>query len=346
MITIDGSFGEGGGALIRTAVCMSALTEQPVRILNVRLGSRFAGIDPEDLTLINALSTICSAEVSGAELGSSDFVFHPTRRPRSFSGVVKSVRNDLDRGANANIILGCLIPVLARTGAYSVVMAEGETYGSHSLSFDYFQKVTLEALKGFGLYAYATLEEAGFGRDSAGEVSLEIEPSALKGLQWTDRGRFIGLKAVLATAGVAPAIAERGFHHLKKLAHSANLPLETEHHELPGNSSGVHGTVWAVYERGLGGGTALGSRGLRVEALAQNAFEQAFSWMSSDATVDPFLADQVLLTAALCEEESTFKVSRLTSRFLTSTWVIKQFVPIHITIRGQEDQPGTVTIRR
>jgi len=80
--------------------------------------------------------------------------------------------------------------------------------------------------------------------------------------------------------------------------------------------------------------------------LAQNAFNQMFEWMSSNATVDPYIADQILLTAVLAEGETTFKVSNLTQRFLTSVWVIKQFTPIHITIRGSEGSPGAVTVRR
>jgi RNA 3'-terminal phosphate cyclase len=90
----------------------------------------------------------------------------------------------------------------------------------------------------------------------------------------------------------------------------------------------------------------MGARGIRVEALAQTAFTQLIDWMSSDATVDPFLCDQILLAAVLAEGETIFKVSRLTQRFLTTAWVVKQFTPIHITIRGNEDGPGRVTVRR
>jgi RNA 3'-terminal phosphate cyclase (ATP) len=68
--------------------------------------------------------------------------------------------------------------------------------------------------------------------------------------------------------------------------------------------------------------------------------------MSSNATVDPFLADQILLTAVFAEGETNFKVSRLTQRLLTTIWVVKQFAPIHITVRGSEGSPGQVTIRR
>ena len=86
--------------------------------------------------------------------------------------------------------------------------------------------------------------------------------------------------------------------------------------------------------------------GVRPEFVAQQAFEEMFDWMSSSATTDPYLADQILLPLALAETSSTFTVSRLTQRFLTIVWVVKQFLPIHITVRGSENGPGTVTIQR
>ena len=346
LVVIDGSFGEGGGALIRTALCMAAITQQGVRIENLRAGTRFAGLDSEDLILLNALTSMTSGESAGATLGSTWISFLPGKWPKGISGTLPSVKTDSNRVPNAPVILSALMPVLAKTQMYSSLLAEGETYGVHSLSYDYFANVTMHAQRAFGLYAYPTLEAAGFGRESSGEVSIDVEPSVLNGIQWSDRGGLKTVHAVVASSGVSPNMADRATSHLKKLAQTANLPIEVVHNEVASKTSGIFITTWATYERGVGGGGAMGGRGIRVEMLAQNAFTQTFEWMSSNATVDPFVADQILLTAVLAEGETTFKVSRLTQRFLTTVWVVKQFTPIHITVRGSEGNPGTVTVRR
>jgi RNA 3'-terminal phosphate cyclase (ATP) len=346
LVVIEGSYGEGGGAVLRTALCMAALTQQPTRVLNVRGGTRFPGLDAEDVTLIQALTDACGAEVTGLEIGSQTLTFLPSRKARGLTGPLHTTRSKSNRGANTLVVLGSLIPVLAKTGMYSSISAEGETYGSNALSYDYFAGVTLHALRAFGLYAYPTLETAGFGRESDGEVSIDIEPSVLNGVQWTERGKLLGVNAVVATGSVPSTIGARALGHLKQLAQSANLPLTATHQEVASKSPGVFVTIWATYENGAGGGAAMGARGIRVEALAQTAFTQLIDWMSSDATVDPFLCDQILLAAVLAEGETIFKVSRLTQRFLTTAWVVKQFTPIHITIRGNEDGPGRVTVRR
>ena len=346
LVQIDGTHGEGGGALVRTAMVMSALTQQAVRIHEVRGATKYPGLDAEDVTLIKALSHICNAETVGVEMGSEVVSFLPTCWPRGFKGQIISDRNDSKRGANALVILSSLLPVLARSGVYSSLQVEGETFGSNSLSLDYFANVALPALKATGLYAFPELIRAGFGRESSGQVSLDVEPSSLNGINWPDRGALRKVQAIVTTCSLPVTVAERIGSHLQRMSQNAGIKLQIEHQEVEGENRGVFVTAWATYERGLGGGTAMGSTSIRAETIAQMAFEELFEWMSTSSTTDPYLADQILLPLVLAESSSVFTVSRLTQRFLTSVWVVKQFLPIHITVRGVENGPGSVSILR
>jgi RNA 3'-terminal phosphate cyclase (ATP) len=326
---------------------MAAITQQPVRITNVRGATNHPGLDVEDLILVRALALSCAAEHVGAEFGSTTLSFLPTRRARALN--MSLDLPEIPAGGrlpNANVVLNALLPVLARAGSYSEVRIQGETYGPNVLSFDYFANVTLSALCKMGLYAMADQERAAFGRLHPGEVSMDVEPSSLSGLQWPNRGALVACRAIVTTAELSHAVGQRALSHLTNLAGTTKMPLEIETNGVDSVNPGAFVTVWAVYENGMGGATAIGSKGVRIESVAQSAFEATLQWMHTDATVDPFLADQVLLTAALSEEGSTFKTSRLTQRFLTTVWVIKQFLPIHITIKGAEGEPGTVTIKR
>lgn len=345
-ILIDGSYGEGGGALVRAALCMAALTQQPLRIENVRGGTNYPGLDFEDLVLVHALAASCKAETVGAEVGSQQLSFLPTRRACHLTGSLDlSTPDPRARGANALVVLSALLPVLARAGAYSSVSITGETYGSNALTYDYFANVTLSALRKVGLYGFADLELAGFGRPATGRVTLDLEPSALKGVNWGDRGRATECRGFVVFSSLPRNVALRGVAHLNSMASVARVPLEVEAMEVDSPTPGVFVTLWSHYECGFGGATAMGVRGVRIETLAQNAFEALLDFISSGATVDPFLADQIVLTAAFADGETNFKVSRLTKRFLTTVWVVKQFIPLHITVRGREGEAGTVTVR-
>lgn len=346
-VLIDGSHGEGGGALVRTALTMSALTQQPVRIDGVRTGTNFPGLDLEDLILLKALQRCCGAEVVGGEIGSSSFSFLPTSHPRALKGTLDIAAEDVrGRGANVPVVLNALLPVLARTGAYSQVACSGETYGNRSLSFDYFQGVTVPALRKMGLYASPDQEIAGFGRESHGRVTMDVEPSALQGLDWMTRGRLLSIRAIVTTAELPNGIPERALSHLANLAEHSKLPIEPEANTVDSPIPGAFVTIYAECERGMGGAAAMGQRGLRVETLVQRAFEQLLAWIKSDATVDRHLADQLLVAACLADTETHMRTDQLSRRVLTTVWVIKQFLPIHITVRGVEGEPGTISIER
>ena len=206
-LIIDGSHGEGGGALVRAALVMATLTQQPLRIVNVRGGTSVPGLNPEDLTVLRALAASASAECLGAECGASSLSYLPTRRPKSLNTTLDIADGPDGPGfANALVVLSALVPVLARTGMYSEIGVRGETYGPRVLGYDYFAHVTVPALRRFGLHAVPDLLLAGFGRGTRGEVHLEVEPSGLSGVDWHRRGALQACRAVVSTSSVAETV--------------------------------------------------------------------------------------------------------------------------------------------
>ena len=343
-IQLDGTYGEGGGALLRAALGMSALTQQPFHLTQVRGGTNHPGLDIEDALVVQAMASSCAADVVGGTVGSQSITFTPTR---SLGPV--SIRQDggevRGRGANGLVVLGSLLPVIARGGAYTELKVIGETYGNNTLTYDYFANVTLGAARRMGLYAYPRQEVSGFGRENYGEVYLDIEPSALQGVEWLSRGAMRRCQALVVTAQLPPTIGARAVSHIERLAHFSGLKMRVETQEVPGSSPGAVVTIWAEFDQGFGGVAVLASRGVRVETVAQGAFEAISTFLTSEATVDAYLADQMLLLGVLAEGRTAFTVPRLTQRLLTMIWVIKQFSPIHVTVTGSEGRPGSVTIQ-
>ncbi|RYG31846.1 hypothetical protein EON81_21995, partial [bacterium] len=345
LLVLDGAHLEGGGALVRTALVMSAATQQGFQIDDVRGGTRHPGLDPEDVVLLMAVAAACRAETTGVAIGSKSFTFRPTIRAIKIEDTLPDIRTENNRGSNAAVSLATLAPILARASAYSSVIATGETYGMRVLGYDALAGPVAELWRELGLYTYFELGRAGFGRTSDGEITMEVEPSALKGIEWIDRGKLRSIKAAIAYKGHSAA-ADRCLSHLQRLATNTGLKIEGDLIEVGAADHGMHLTIWARYDKGLGTGAATAARGMRAEGVAQQAFEELFSWMSTPATLDPYLADHILLPAVLAEGTTSFRTNRLTRRFLTKVWVVKQFTPLHITVRGSEDGPGHVTIQR
>jgi len=343
VVKIDGSYGEGGGSIVRTALVMSALTQQPVELESIRAGTDYPGLDIEDIVIAKAIGESCDAQMAGFDLGSETVAFHPNSRSRNINGPLEETSGL--RKPNALIALSTLLPVLARSGAYSSTVCIGETYGANSLTFDYFSNVILFAMRKMGLYAFADQTRAGFGRESLGSVAMDVEPSVLTGLKWSSRGKLLDCQAKIAFSQLPPMIPNRGLEHLRHLSQTSGVPIKTSSEEVKADRPGVFLTLWAQYERGAAGSVAMGQRGVRVESLAQRAFDELSSWITTEATVDPFVAEQLLVPGIFAEGETTFRTSKITDRFLTSVWVAKQFAPIRVTVRGKENGPGDVSIR-
>lgn len=346
-IVLDGAHGEGSGALLRTALQMAALTQQPVKLVNIRAATQKPGLNSEDLTFIRALARACQAETVDAEFGAHSLTFTPTRRIRSINESVRIAEGDGEPGnAGALVVAHGLIPCLARSGAYSAFTVTGETYGHNILSFDYFSAVTLPALRRMGLYATAQMVSAGYGWGARGEVDVEVEPSVLSGVDWSTRGDVRESRGIVAYSGVQPSVGARGVSHLENLARNYGLSLEAHAVETPSRTPGAYVTVWAECENGLGGATCMGAKGMRIEAVAQRAFEGFRAWLESGMSVDPYLADQLLVPACLAEEDVVFRTQTVTLRLQTMAWVIKQFLPIRLSIRGEIGKPGLITVRK
>lgn len=339
--TVDGAYGEGGSALLRTLLQVSAITQQALVIEHIRGGTKMPGLTDEDRAIAQALATSVSAPAD-FELGSSRLEFVPKRRPRSLN----SFPEGSAEFTNACVAAATLIPVLARSGAYSSFKVPGETHGLAALSFEPFQEVTLRALRHFGIYADATLLRAGFGRGNGGEILVEVEPSAINGFSGEVRGGLKSVRALIAISELPDVVGHRGLSHLERLCQSAGLNLDGEVVNVKSKQPGVYVSVWAEYDHGIGVGTQMGQKGVRIESVAQQAFQQVFEYMQSGATYDPFTVDQVLFAAANAEGESLFSTNRITQRLLTQVWAIKQLMPIIITVKGQEGGPGLIRVKR
>ena len=107
MLEIDGSMGEGGGQVLRTALSLSCILQQPVRITNIRAGRPKPGLAAQHLTVCKLLSEICGAQMQGATLGSTTLEFSPGK----ISG--GDYKFDIGTAGSITLLLQAALPVLA-----------------------------------------------------------------------------------------------------------------------------------------------------------------------------------------------------------------------------------------
>lgn len=344
LVELDGTHGEGGGSVVRTALAMSALTGQPVAIRNVRGGLRKPGVNAVDCAIAKALGAATDAEVS-AGLGDEAILFAPQRHISPFRDRIDL--NQLAKGSqpgSAPLILQSVLAPLARAGGVSRVSCRGGTHVPFAPTYDYFRMVTLPAMTRLGIYAAASIESAGYSHRGGGEVSLEIEPSALNGFDLSKRGELETIRAAIVTSELPESVGIRGVRRIEENGRRQGMEIHCELIKLRSATPGAAVTLAAELENGYGGSQSLGERGKPMEDVADEAFFELIHWLNSDATTDEFLSDQILVPAVMSREPCSFTTSRITPTLTTTAWVIKQFMPAKITILGQEGGKGEVSV--
>ncbi len=340
-VVIDGSYGEGGGQILRTSLSLSALTGRPVEITRIRAGRSRPGLQAQHLAAVQAASAICAAQTEGAEIGSQRLKFVPQSAPTP-----GDYHFAIGTAGAAPLVMQTVLLPLALAGAASHVSITGGTHVSHAPTGDYLERVYLPTLARHGLAASCTSPRAGFFPKGGGQLRLEIKDgTALQPLILSERGALRSLTALVTTAQLPASVAARGLDAVRQ--ELAGLPGEvlTETCEAAAHSPGAAVLLVADCEGGLAGFSALGERGKRIETVAAEACLAFREWLASEAACEEHLSDQLVLPCALTPGESRWTTSRVTEHLRTVLWVIPQFLSVDVSLTENSNGSGSVRLQ-
>ena len=330
MIEVDGSYGEGGGQLVRTAVALSALTGSALRLAGVRAKRARPGLAPQHLAAVRAVAALCNARCEGLELRSSGFTFEP--RTQAAGG---EVRVEIGTAGSVTLVLQALLPILLGAPRASRVVVTGGTDVRQAPTWDYFCEVLVRLLRGMGVRMRTSLTRRGYYPGGGGEASVEVEPAQPRALL---PKKLSGVWKVSGEAHVARlplSIAER-----MRAAALAALPRDArigarmlDHAHAVGAGGAI--TVWAESGARVLGASRVAERGVRAEALGEAVAAELGADMASGADLDLHAADQVLVYLAMAREPSSFAARALSSHAHTTMWLIDQFLPARFRVESE-----------
>jgi RNA 3'-terminal phosphate cyclase (ATP) len=305
MLEIDGSFGEGGGQVVRTAVALSALTGTPVRIRKIRAGRPKPGLAAQHCTAVRAVALACGAAMSGCSTGSETLVFEPGEIRRT------AIALDIGTAGSIPLVLQAWLPVALVHGG-SITLTGG-TEVEKSPTIDYFMQVFASLLRAHGAEVRVEVRARGYYPAGGGVVHVTAGPSAIAPI---DPARFpVGEGIVSCTQNLPDHVADR-----QAAAASAVLPgFPVKIERRTGRSTGTSVTAWA----GAKGASALGRPGLPAERVGRTAAEGLCAARSTPGEVDEHLADQLLVYLAL--NGGMYTAPAASSHALTACSLLSQF---------------------
>jgi RNA 3'-terminal phosphate cyclase (ATP) len=325
IIQIDGSIGEGGGQILRTALGLSMVTGQPFRIEKIRAGRDKPGLLRQHLTAVNAAAAVCGASVEGAAISSRELSFTP--------GKVKAAEYTFSIGSagSTTLVLQTVLPALLTADGPSSLTLEGGTHNPHAPPIDFLEKAFLPLINRMGPTVNVTLERAGFYPAGGGRFVVKVQPAAkLLPLHVPERGEIKRRLAKAVVAALPGEIAKRELQKVEKMLGWSGEQLQIR--QLPNEwGPGNLLTLEIESEHVTEVFTGFGMKAVTAEAVADQAVQQTRRYLAAKIPVGESLADQLLLPLALAGAGSfmTHSPSRHTK---TNIEVITRFLPVRVAL--------------
>jgi len=339
MIHIDGSFGEGGGQILRTSLSLALATGQAFRIEKIRAGRERAGLLRQHLTSVLAATEVGGAEVEGAELGSSALQFSP--------GQVRSGQFKFTVGTagSGTLVLQTILPALMLASGPSSVVIEGGTHNTGAPPFDFLARTFVPLLERMGPKIRLNFERYGFYPAGGGRFCVEIDPvKALEPLELGERGEILSRSILAVVANLPGHIALR---EIETAAHMLDWDKSCGKIDQTRNSAGPGNILMIEVCSGTGRNavteifSAFGQIGVSAEKVGSNAAKEARDYLGSRAMAAEHLTDQMLLPMALAGA-GAFTASKLNLHATTNMAVISKFLPVRFQT---EEGEGWINVR-
>lgn len=340
-LKIDGSTGEGGGQIIRSALSLSMLTGIPIEISNIRAGRTKSGLMRQHLVCVQAAQQISNASVTGAHLGSTALSFTPN--------TIKSGNYAFDIGSagSTTLVLQTLLPALlfANTAstAPSTVTIKGGTHNPLAPTSDFLQLAFVPALAKLGTKVEIELSQAGFAPVGGGEITATIKPFMRRAdtapLKLTERGKLMHIELVASILNLDYDICTRELTSAKSVLIEAGIDAElitTQSNKLQGIGEG--NTCYAKVTHKIANSelsysevfTLLGAKRTSAEKIGNRLAGLVKRYvLNTNAMIDEYLTDQLLLPLAL-SGGGEFTARVISQHTETQAWLIEQFLPVTI----------------
>lgn len=329
LIEIDGSYGEGGGQILRTACALAAVMEKPCHIFNIRKNRPKPGLKPQHLLGFRALAQFSSGKLVGDKINSEEIWFYPgdiSQAPCQINVEIKTA------GSITLVLQTLLLPALFSGKSVTISFDGGATDTFFSPIIDYFQYVFLEILEKLFESQDKRVEidilRRGYYPVGGAKVEVKITPASLKKLILAERGKP---EEILIISGAFESlrsrnVAERQAKSSEQILTKLKVPLEKRIQYYSTSCPGSNICIIGRFKNTVIGMDNLGKRGKSAEEVGREAAVKFLKEWESGASLDRFAADQIIPYTSLAAGESKYTISQSTNHLKTNLWVIEKFI--------------------
>ena len=341
MIRIDGSFGEGGGQILRYSAALAAATGKAVEVFNIRANRPNPGLRPQHLSSLRILKKMFGGEIEGLKIGSTQVVIR-LKGPRA-----GSLTYDIGTAGSIPLVIQSLVPALVLSDSESEIILIGGTDVKWSPTIDYIKYVYGSLIHRFGPEIDVEIVRRGYYPAGGGKVILRVCPSgALESFDLIERGRVERVLVRSVVSRLPSHIVHRQVEAIVSSLSGSSIDwlrdiMDVEKEVLGSDRAAGPGTSVLVVARHSGGlycgGDSIGERGKSAEKVGREAFKKFLGWFVSEAVLDKYVGDMVIPFAALSIGKTVFTVPEYTGHMKSALYVVKEILDVeyHIECLGE-----------
>jgi RNA 3'-terminal phosphate cyclase (ATP) len=328
VLEIDGSRHSGSGTLLRYSAALATLLSTPLHMTRIRASRGKTGLRPQHLQALLACSSLSGGEIQGAEVGSTEIYYHPGK-----SLGHGDFRWDIGTAGSTTMLAFTLIPPALFAKGPSRFTLTGGLFQDSAPSAFHMQHILLPILRRMGAEVHLEILRPGYPPRGEGCLQVEMNPldGSLLPLQLPEQGRVkeirgISLASHLEEGKVSIRMAEESRRLLNRHGYRPNIAVVDDRQAA---QKGAALCLWA--ETGtdcLLGADRAGAPGRRSESLARFVVSSLLEDLATQATTDRYLADQLILFAALAKGTSRYLIPRMTDHIRSNLWLVEKILGV------------------
>ncbi|NVM38438.1 MAG: RNA 3'-phosphate cyclase [Candidatus Lokiarchaeota archaeon] len=339
-IEIDGSFGEGGGAILRLGSGFSVLFKRPIRIKNIRANRPKPGLRLQHLIGLQTLSEITNSTLSDCKVGTEVITLNPKQILKN------STKVEVGTAGNIGLLLqpiqiACL--GFKEPEKIEILINGGGIFGKYAPSLNYLKEVTYQIFKNHGFNIEIAIQKYGFYPKGGAIVKCTLHPpkNELNPILLTELGKLYLIRGEIIVTNqlkkkkVGERIKTSVLEHLKKDLHT---DINIDYKYVNSLSPGVGLSLWAYSDTGaiISSGTILGERHITSEKLGKLAANELLKYIKNEVPIDNYLSDQLIPFMGFVEKPSRIRVLEITSHTKTNLELIKLFLQRNYLIKKEK----------